>query len=113
MELWIRSQNRRHLMKISNLEYDIIDQGLWFIKLVWVINGYSANKIDSLNLGYYATEKRCLEILDEIQKLLNPQVVFTKIEQPIAENCDGTVFTVPIEYEIKELSTYVYEMPQE
>ena len=64
-------------------------------------------------LGIYNTEHRAIEVLDEIQKLLQPQMVLSKVGKLIAETCDGTVYREPDEYDIKELSTYVYEMPKE
>ena len=56
MELWVRSQNKKVLMKIDGVHYD--GKNDWRI-----LNGGSV-------LGRYATEERCLEIIDEIQKLL-------------------------------------------
>lgn len=114
MELWIRSQNRRHLMKPSNLECGI-DQGLWFI------NGYSVDEVDNLDLGYYATEERCLEILDEIQKLLNPQQLLVvrkdfdneaKIEL-LGARQSGITLMENSKLDFYQYSSYVYEMPQE
>lgn len=56
MELWVRSQNRIVLKRLQDIEY--YKDG----KKHFVIGG-------SL-LGEYKTEERCLEIIDEIQKLL-------------------------------------------
>ena len=56
MELWVRSQNKKVLMKIDGVHYDLKNDGR-------VLCGGSV-------LGRYATEERCLEIIDEIQKIL-------------------------------------------
>ena len=101
MELWIRSQNKIVLMKVDEICYAEVyknEHTLWY---------------RDIELGKYNSKERALEVLDEIQKLLQPQMVLSKVGKPIAETCDGLVYTEPNEYEIKELSTYVYEMPKE
>lgn len=108
MELWIRSQDKLRLAKIESviINYNMQTEILG--------NCYSADGIEKdIPLGEYATKERTIEILDEIQKLLQPQMVLSKVGKPIAETCDGIVYVNPDEYEIKELSTYVYEMPEE
>lgn len=100
MELWIRSQDKTVLTKINSIgiEYDkkLIGYGNVCVKL-----------------GEYATKERALEVLDEIQNILKPQMIISKVGKPIAETCDGTIYREPDEYDFKELSTYVYEMPKE
>ena len=57
MKLWIRSQNKCELWETNlvNYSYDVR-------KHIIDCNGYP--------VGTYATKKRCLEIIDEIQNLL-------------------------------------------
>ena len=66
MELWIRSQSKRGLLKPIYFGLDnVLNTGEVGIK------GYiSGTKFATL--GYYETEKRALEVLDEIQELLEP-----------------------------------------
>jgi hypothetical protein len=79
MELFIRSQDRRQLLKVND--------GLY------IANGFDDTPdtfIGIKNVGHvgrYTTEKRALEVLDEIQKVIS------------------TYNT--------ENGNYVYEMPQE
>jgi hypothetical protein len=120
MELWIRSQDKEYLTKVDNIrikhEYEQKKVNDNYGMTCAYINGkYKCSYIysDSTWLGEYATKERALEVLDEIQKLLQPQMVLSKVGKPIAETCDGTVYVNPDEYEIKELSTCVYEMPEE
>ena len=106
MELWIRSQDKTTLIKVNKIcfERNIDDEP--------TIYGYE--KYDNYErLVVYKTKERALEILDEIQKLLQPQMILSKVGKPIAETCDGTVYVSPNEYEIKELSCVVYKMPKE
>jgi len=107
MDLWIRSQDKNNLIKVSDIwidDTDMIDKGHVSIM---------TNSNFSFELGIYNSKERALEVLDEIQKLLQPQMVLSKVGKPIAETCDGTVYREPDEYDIKEILTYVYEMPQE
>lgn len=57
MELWVRTADRRNLVKPTNicLGYNCSMCGV-----------YDGNQV----LGEYKTEERCLEIIDEIQSLL-------------------------------------------
>lgn len=67
MELWIRSQDRKQLTKTTNLEIDYNKYEAGTTK--WSI--ISRLGIDHYNsIGVYDTEKRALEVLDEIQNEL-------------------------------------------
>ena len=57
MEFWVRTADRRNLLKPTNI-------GLGWNCSMWGV--YDGNQV----LGEYKTEERCLEIIDEIQKLL-------------------------------------------
>ena len=100
MELWIRSQDKKVLVKINN---------------IWV-NENSVIYTDSypdMWLGAYKSEKRALEVLDEIQNILQPTMIIQKTEGVIATT-DNTIHIINPSYgEIKQLSTIVYEMPKE
>lgn len=58
MELWIRSQDRKLLVKINRIDVD-----------GYRIQGNHSD-IDYVTLGNYKNEERVLEILDEIQRYL-------------------------------------------
>jgi hypothetical protein len=60
MELWVRSQNKQRLSKVDDIYY-VADGDFWAIR---------TNRSALDYAGLYATEERCLEIIDEIQKLL-------------------------------------------
>ena len=103
MELWIRSQDRMTLCKCNNI----------YIDDKWVSPYYI--KDGTLTLGKYETRERALEVLDEIQKILKPQIITkyeTELECHPEYTIQNVVKTIP-KTEIKELSTYVYEMPKE
>lgn len=56
MELWIRSQDKEHLTKTTDIDISCDD------KTIILINNYEMAK--------YKTKERTIEILDEIQDLL-------------------------------------------
>ena len=100
MELWIRNQDKDVLQKITSLFVN--DDGYIF--------SYDYINSNEVFLGKYKSKERALEVLDEIQNILKPQVI-TKLGKIVGKTCDGTIYTTPTE--IKELSTYVYKMPKE
>ena len=65
-------------------------------------------------LGTYKTKERAIEILDEIQSLLQPTIEY----KPIVQEEYNPAYTykhfvkVDDNIEIKELSTFVYQMPE-
>ena len=112
MNLWIRSQNKKKLVKIDMLQIHKEQQD---DKLPFYI-------LDSYNLlGAYSTEERALEILNNIQNIINaktiikfnsfvPQEHIKKVKDAIDKN---SIIELP-DYEIKELAgVIVYEMPKE
>ena len=58
MELWIRSQDKEELVKVSGTRIDYLREN--------EIIGY-VEYDGSITLGIYATKERALEVLDEIQ----------------------------------------------
>ena len=105
MELWIRSQDKERLTKVEDLYIEF--------------NGDTNPKIDShrivadkfINLGIYKSKERALEVLDEIQNTLKPQLII-KDSGKIIGSFEDTIIREGATYEFKELSTYVYEMPE-
>ena len=109
MELWIRSQDKLKLVKV-NYVYAIENK----------INSFSiyGETIDSAPIiGRYETKERALEVLDEIQNILKPTIITTGYECELKENIkDKTSFNlnmIPTKTEIQELSTVVYQMPED
>ena len=64
MELWIKTQNERALIKVTNVA--LVSGG----RIVTFGNEYKSNGY--FTLGHY-NEERALEILDEIQKKMTQQ----------------------------------------
>lgn len=110
MDLWIRSQNKKLLIKCNNV---IIDE---YLDSHIDIRQYNSES-GSFKLGSYESVERAKEILDEIQELLKPKIIFKANDTQIyginpnmyKTNAIGNL----INTDIQELSTYVYEMPQE
>lgn len=65
MELWIRSQDKRCLMKVDRVDYDLAN-GEHRI----VVNGFQTL------VGKYETEGRTLEIINEIQNSIYYSFVY-------------------------------------
>ncbi len=66
MKLWIRSQNREQLSKPNKLYVKILNEERYEI-----LSGEGFYV-----LGTYKTKERALEVLDEIQKLLMPKMIY-------------------------------------
>lgn len=107
MELWIRSQKNTEadivpaLVKANEIYLDYCGEN----------DSYYISVNDGKEIGYYQSKKRALEVLDEIQKLLEPKFILQtkEIRKPITE----FMYKIEEMKDIKELSTYVYEMPEE
>ena len=118
MDLWIRSQNKKRLLKINNIKLEEIEKNY-----SWYIDNDNCRPYvltsDEGNLGFYTTKERALEVLDEIQNILNPKFMlrmdgdlknienFLDISnRPYIQNHDNA--------DIKIINnSYVYEMPEE
>lgn len=120
MKLWIRSRERDTLVECTQLSVVPIitpnkKQTTW---------GVVAN---FGRVGEYSTRERCLEIIDEIQKLLslgNPENAFMHLhncEMPYSEivelfkrvRQDKAIITSGAEFEVVMPSVITYEMPKE
>lgn len=115
MEVWVRSQDKRSFMKIEHISAEeiIVPNSR---KTRWCVTANFGC------IGEYHTKERCLEIIDEIQKLLcQTFMIFRNLDIPedIAEYLKpkkSIVYqaenqTPSIEYH--EQSCVVYEMPKE
>ena len=105
MNLWVRSQDKRILQKVDNIFLDANYEN----KRISTYDG------DNIELGTYKTKERAIEVLDEIQSLLQPTIEY----KPIVQEEYNPAYTykhfvkVDDNIEIKELSTFVYQMPAE
>ena len=110
MNLWVRSQDKTIFQKVDNL---LISDGN---NAEGTFNIYT-NSLPAQNvLGTYKTKERAIEVLDEIEKLIKPTIITTGYECELKENIkDKTSFNldmIPTKTEIQELSTVVYQMPE-
>lgn len=101
MDLWIRSQDRRILSKVSYLQEHFG-------------NGKYGVYDEAIPMGYYETEERALEVLDEIQNYLKPKIIISKTGEPLRTLDEKTVYiNQEKETKYQALSTFVYRMPKE
>ena len=114
MELWIRSQDKKSLVKVDNLYADVG-------RIVFV-----AKTGGRATIGIYSSQERALEVLDEIQKkiktllYLKPQSLLgineIKAGKKYFEKFNSVDFiTCDNNFEIEPITTnaIVYEMPEE
>lgn len=114
MDLWIRSQDKMNLVQIKQISLNYQDNKQ-------VIANYVPEQYENSGcyfelLGTYKTKERALEVLDEIQKLLEPKIII-KNEGRDCVALDGTIYRTNlvsnVNSDIQQLSTYVYEMPED
>jgi arginine decarboxylase-like protein len=109
MELWIKTQTKLGLYKVDNVYIDERNFGNDDIQYYIQTN--------MTVLGKYKTKEKALEILNEIQKILQPKYVLNGSSiKPIGDSWveHGIVMQqYNASAKIEELSTYVYSMPEE
>lgn len=116
MELWIRSTAKTNLLQVRFLT--IMEGKTFYKKNEWEYKGYTiCNVAPNGNyalLGTYKTKERALEVLDEIQSLLQLKMEYKQIAQEEYNTLHQYKNFVKIDgnMEIKELSTFVYQMPE-
>lgn len=89
MELWIRSQDKEVLTRVVDIWKDADKNEIWSKSSFAIKNC----------LGIYKTKERAIEILDEIQKVIEPRGIVKQDKHGIEVN----MISVPI----------VYNMPKE
>lgn len=107
MELWIRSQDKEVLTRVIDIWKDADKNEIW-----------SKSSFATKNcLGIYKTKERALEVLDEIQDILKPKYILdTSSIKPVGNfyKENGAIFQkYNANAEIKDLSTFVYQMPED
>lgn len=88
MELWVRSQSKRHLAKITNI--NVTPANINGVQKYSIIGDF-----ESL-LGTYDTKQRCLEILDEIQNLIS--------------DSGKTLVTLKNDFDMRDYDELLYEL---
>lgn len=103
MELWIRSQDKTKLIKTKFIGLDYKTYK----------NGDIEILVENSWFGRYKSKERGLEILDEIEKLLRPQIIIQQ-HNHVGEIDGNLVYkSEDFKCDIQELSTVVYQMPIE
>ena len=107
MDLWIRSQDKKVLVKINNIWVD--ENGIIY-----------TDSYPDMWLGAYKSEKRAIEVLDEIQKLLMPTYLISNISKEDGLKLqDNIAFATSIiqtedNSKIEQInSSIIYLMPKE
>lgn len=106
MDLWIRSQDRKRLLKCDNfsMQERVKEQFL-------ILAGRNGNHI----IGTYKDKERALQVLDEIQKLIigSSRIIINRPKEKFYYGKESFI-EIP-KYGCYELNlqTLVYEMPKE
>lgn len=96
MELWVRSQDKEHLIKTTDIDLSCED------KSIVLINNYEMAK--------YKSKERALEIIDEIQNILIIKNSFSLNDEIMTKSLEKNT-EEEIREVIKQIS--VYQMPEE
>lgn len=121
MELWIRSQDKEDLIEVDNIglaylgKYGFVDKIGDIHREEYHICQFEENC--HTTLGYYKTKERALEVLEEIQNILSPKYILDSSNiKPIGDPYyveNGMIFQkYNANARIEELSTFVYQMPE-
>lgn len=110
MELWIRSQDKINLVKVRQISVNYQDNKQIIANYMPELYENSGEYYEIL--GTYKTKERALEVLDEIQNILKPQLII-KNSGKIIGSFEDTLVREGATYELKELSTFVYQMPKD
>lgn len=108
MDLWIRSQDREKLLKVNDIAIEMN-----------IIYGYFDKNTEYECLGTYKSKERALQILDEIQYILQPRVIYhePKINYDDMIHLLSENFMIKgkqeVEMELKQAGQIVYQMPEE
>ena len=112
MNLWVRSQDKTNLVKIRQISLNYQNNKQIIANYIPELYENSGEYYEIL--GTYKTKERAIEVLDEIQSLLQPTIEY----KPIVQEEYNPAYTykhfvkVDENIEIKELSTFVYQMPE-
>lgn len=101
MDLWIRSQDREQLVKVSFIEMSVVEHTEFNASVSTKSFCLSGGDSEFWCLGSYNTKERALEVLDEIQRIL----VYGLIDTQSARANGSISLTSP--------NCIVYEMPKE
>lgn len=116
MELWIRSQNKEWFGKIDNIEARECSAGM-IVRLqdATYSDEYDIYANGDIWVGTYENRERALEILDEIQNIMKPVIMYSPVVKDMTkpEDCYKKVKLESYNSSIEMLDTYVYEMPEE
>ena len=105
MELWIRSQDKECLVKISNIQYIYKNY----------IHGLGTYYDNLKILGEYKTKERAIEVLDEIEKLIKPITIFQncQVDKSTIEKIKETGYCmVNNDARVEQISQVFYQMPE-
>ena len=111
--MWVRSQDKKNLVKVRQIGVNYQDNKQIIANYMPELYENSGEYYEIL--GTYKTKERALEVLDEIQSLLQPTIEY----KPIVQEEYNPAYTykhfvkVDDNIEIKELSTFVYQMPED
>lgn len=114
MELWIRSQDKKNLVKIRQISLNYQNNKQIIANYMPELYENSGEYYELL--GIYESKERTIEILDEIQNILKPKYILdTSSIKPDGDFYEenGVIFqNYDANAKIQELSTFVYQMPE-
>lgn len=116
MNLWIRSQDKMNLVKVNQININYQNNNQIIANYIPDFVGTQGEYYDLL--GEYKTKERALEILNEIQNILMPKMIYKTfdVELKDLEFRQNTMIKVGKEigdFVLSQSNIFVYEMPKE
>lgn len=116
MDLWIRSQDRKILVKCNEIALTTDSEDMKTIRGYKIV-GYFDKNTEYEELGFYTNKERALEVLDEIQNLLIPKTIVNTFNIEKKDMLNGNQYSIfennIKDFSIEQFDTYVYKMPKE
>ncbi len=123
MEVWVRSQDRERFSLTKDVRFGIykkcaLDKEMHTMKEFMESGEAYCVECNLEVFGEYPTKERCLEIIDEIQKLFSRGLTVMNVEatKEVLDKINGLPYVIPSQnqyVEYHEQSVVVYEMPKE
>ena len=125
MDLWIRTQDRKNLIKVNKLHLCAETKFTGSIYDSDTKKEYTGNyfiESEGNKLGVYYSKERALEVLDEIQKILIGRLIIKTNRKVGSEDLNRLANFFDTEYVINdndfefiqpEATNIIYEMPKE
>ena len=96
--MWIRSQNKKNIIKVNEVLICTMDDNKYFIEGFW--------DRGSDTLGIYSSEEKALKVLDEIQRIIeypgSSLISPTALQNYYRLSSTGQIYQMPQDEDVEE-----------